>query len=426
LIEVLLLAGWVFEVNEGRRVEAEAKTTEALNGWIDRGLGYSQDSDGRRYFDPVEVVNFLKWSGVAGHDRFWADHFVQTGRRLVEDLRGARVGSDAAHAYGPARFRMSLRRDFELQGVPEGAKLRLRAPLPISGHGVRDLDVSPVVPAELHADVSARDERLEVKLAAPAWRPITIGAALAFTATAGAGGPDRLTPDQADLYLRKSEWPIGVTPRIEALAASLCAESQSPMDAVRAFWAYMIDELMYGMVRYSDAPQSGVGDWVLDTGWYDCQVGSALLASLCRARGIPARMVSGHFLYPLAPTHHYWVEVWIEGRGWLPFDFFSWELSEAGQDPAWRDIFAGSIDYRAVSQCFPLAFTGPMSARFPAAWQMVVSGTRSGIEIAYLDITDGSLIYCERVEVERLGPLPSEGSDKPLDNNVERDFFPAL
>lgn len=153
---------------------------------------------------------------------------------------------------------------------------------------------------------------------------------------------------------------------------------------------------MCGMVHYDQVNADAPGDWVLNAGWYDCQLGSALFASMCRAQGIPARILSGHMLYRLAPGFHYWAEVWIDELGWTPFDLLTWDLSKGGRDLAWRNCFVGKIDYRMVTQCFPLAFTGPMSVRFPPAWHLINAPFDGGMEINFTEL-DGKLIYCDRV-----------------------------
>ena len=85
---------------------------------------------------------------------------------------------------------------------------------------------------------------------------------------------------------------------------------------MKRFWNFMLDELAIGVLHYDELDPAHPIDWVLESGWYDCQMGSALLIALCRVRGIPARMASGYFLYPASPTPHYWVEVWLD-HGWL-------------------------------------------------------------------------------------------------------------
>ena len=57
-----------------------------------------------------------------------------------------------------------------------------------------------------------------------------------------------------------------------------------------------------------------------------CSEFSYLFASLCRATGLPTRFV-GASIFPARSTApfedrgwHRWVEVWLPGRGWVPFD----------------------------------------------------------------------------------------------------------
>jgi transglutaminase-like putative cysteine protease len=53
-----------------------------------------------------------------------------------------------------------------------------------------------------------------------------------------------------------------------------------------------------------------------------CQDHAHLMLACCRARGIPARYVSG-YIEPGEVTHgasHAWVDVWLEGKGWISID----------------------------------------------------------------------------------------------------------
>jgi hypothetical protein len=411
IIDLLLLVSWAYDLDAGDRPAAQAATSAALESWVGSGLGYRLGDDGQRLFDPVEVVNFLKWAGLTGSDRYWDDHFVATHRRFVRAFRSEEGGAWPGVAT-PRRFRVKLRRNFDLQGFAGSANVRLRLPLPLVGPYLDDLHVTPVVPAAFEHDVVLRDQCLELRLKVADNRMITIGADFLFTAQDPAGRSllltELLSAHEAEFYCRKSEGLIQVTPRIEALAAELGRHCTSAQSTVAAFWAYMMDELCSGMIRYGDVPAAAPGDWILDHGWYDCQLGSALLVSLCRARGIPARIVSGHCLYRVQPISHYWSEIWLDEIGWCPFDVICWDLSRGGQDRAWRDVFAGRMDYRLVTQCFPLVFTGPMSLRFPQAWQMVQVAAEGGVATTYTNADDGSLIYRDHVAVESLGPIVGE------------------
>jgi transglutaminase-like putative cysteine protease len=404
IIDTLLAAGWVTEFHDGRRHEATNSTLASLDNLIALGLGYRVSEDGERLFDPVEVINGMKWAGLNGLDRFWVDHFVATGRTLLRDWDETvhESGPLRSRRRAPARFNVTLRRRFDLQHFKRGSKVRLRLPTPLSGWATGEIGVSPIVPKNLSADVTRSDGRLEVQLEAPADPMIEIAAEFSFTTT---GAPtdalsSGLDPKAAELYLRHKEGLIRVSPRIQELADQLSGHEKIPHKIVTALWRCMIDELNCGMVHYDQVSADAPGDWVLDTGWYDCQLGSALFASMCRARGIPARLMSGFMLYARAPGFHYWSEVWLEDRGWVPFDLLSWDLSEAGHNGVWRDCLAENIDYRMVTQCMPLVFTGPMSVRFPAAWHLTTSLSATGMETFFSEL-DGRLIYSDHVSARK-------------------------
>ena len=86
-------------------------------------------------------------------------------------------------------------------------------------------------------------------------------------------------------------------------------------------------------------------------------------------------------------------------RGWTPFDLLAWDLSAGGRDAAWRDLFAGAIDYRMKTQIFPDIFTGapgvPMGAGFHRLLSLDGAATRTSV----VTIPDGALIYADTVQV---------------------------
>jgi hypothetical protein len=405
IVDILLAAGWVRELHAGRRHEATTSTAATLDNLISLGMGYRASENGERLFDPVEVINAMKWTGLNGLDKFWIDHFVATGRTLLRDWdeTAAHEGGHSKNARRtPARFKVMLRRRFDLHQFKRGSKVRLRLPTPLSGWAIGEIGISPIVPKDLSADVTRSDGRLDVQLEVPADPIVEIAAEFSFTTTGMPTDAWRgsLDPKETELYLRPKEGLIRVSPRIQALADKLSEHEKNPQKIVTALWHYVIDELNCGMVHYDQVSVETPGDWVLDTGWYDCQLGSALFASMCRARGIPARLISGFMLYSLAPGFHYWSEVWLEGQGWVPFDLLSWDLSEAGRNTAWRDCLVETIDYRMVTQCMPLAFTGPMSVRFPAAWHLITAPSSTGLETCFSEL-DGRLIYSDHVSAWR-------------------------
>jgi Transglutaminase-like superfamily len=400
IVDMLLVAALVHELQAGQRSRAVAAVTSALETWVDLGLQFQLSQGGGRSFDPVEVVNFMKWAGYNERDRFWSDHFVNTGRAFYREWKPDAAAEPPTSSLEPARFTVKLRRSFNLEGFDRGERLRLRLPLPLSCCA-DDIEVTPVVDDALSGRLTKSDGRLDFQLAAPGQPTVDLAARISFTTTGRSRdhGEAILPSDQAELYLRPSEGLIRATPRVRALSQAIAGTSRHPLSIVTALWNYLIEELMCGMVHYDQVDVEAPGDRVLESGWYDCQLGSSLLVAMCRAQGIPARVMSGHMLYRLAPGFHYWVEAWIDGQGWTPFDFLTWDLSRGGRDADWRAAFVGRIDYRMVTQRFPLAFTGPMSVRFPQAWHLLNAPSQGGMTIRFAGL-NGRLIYSDHVTAE--------------------------
>ena len=183
LLDVLLLGGWVFELAAGRHAEALASTRTALTSWIELGLPFRMSAAGERLYDPVEVMNFQKWAGLKGLDRFWIERFVATGRRLVGDwAQHRRDDASSPDGRGEAPFRVSLQRTFNVGGFTPGSQLRLRMPLPLPGPYVRDVETVPRVSGDLRAEITLSAGRMEVRLAAPEQPFIEVAAEVCFLA----------------------------------------------------------------------------------------------------------------------------------------------------------------------------------------------------------------------------------------------------
>jgi hypothetical protein len=155
-----------------------------------------------------------------------------------------------------------------------------------------------------------------------------------------------------------------------------------------------------GVVSYDQLDPARPLDWVLERGWFDCQLGAALIVAVCRARGVPARLAGGYLLYPTAPAVHYWAEVWLEDCGWAPFDLLTWGLSRGGRDRLWRDHFFGRLDHRMTTQRLPRLFSGAGSVRLPNAWRILARGADEGIQADLYDARSGELTYQEFVAVQ--------------------------
>jgi hypothetical protein len=158
-------------------------------------------------------------------------------------------------------------------------------------------------------------------------------------------------------------------------------------------------------VHYDRVPADAPLDWTIDTGLLDCRLGSALIAALCRTSGIPARLRSGYTLYDV-PFYHYWVEVWTDERGWLPFDLICWDLSLRGRDAAWRDTFFAALDARMTTEILPRSFTGFPSVQFPQAWHLLARPVEHGAAFGLFASDTGALIYEDTLSFNaKAGPL---------------------
>lgn len=380
ITEAVMLLGWAFsEPSDTIRMAAR----QALDRWIQQGLGVRITPDGQRLFDPVEVVFHLKNAGRLGHDDFWTRHYVTTSRQLVQEF--------AAHP--PAKITVSMKRRFSLYGVMPGRTLRLRMPLPLADR-CYDLDIQPL-PVHDSGTCMITDGRMERHIRASDTDHAWLGARISFVRAEPASDDSVTDPT---LYLKPGEGLIRITDRISSLSRRL-AGTQPPHLAVLAFWNFVLDTFLSSPVHYDQVPADTPLDWVLDNGCCDCHLASSFLVALCRARGIPARLVSGNFLYPRSPTMHYWAEIRMDDSNWLPFDFMSWDLSCGGQDNDWRQYFFGRIDARIISQCLPRSCTGPVGIPIPPDWRVIQTTEGGGVK-ADLVGGNGCSLHTDYITVE--------------------------
>jgi transglutaminase-like putative cysteine protease len=405
--ELLRLCGWALApVSDGA-----AAAHDALAGLIANGLPFAETAAGRRY-DPAEVVNFIK-QAQGGAGDLW-QRYVGTGRALLAESIGLadKAAPDFA-ALPPLRFEVEIRRSFDLSGVGTDGRLRLRLPLPVASARLRLLSVTPILPEGVQH--VAAPGRIEVRMRHPGTARIDLAVRMLFVADPA--GPDTAGTTEP-IWLARDAGPIPVTAAVQALASDVAGSIGDPLDAVLALHDYLIDGFRCGVMPYDRLPAASVGEWILDCGWYDCRLAAALLVALCRARGIPARLVGGYLLWRV-PTEHYWAEVVIDGV-WRPFDMLGWDLSAGGTDAAWRRTFAGATDYRLTTQILPDIFTGAPGIPLPTSWHRLTSLTEGGAETRLITVPDGRVVLAEEVIV-RADPSEEEGEAvRPLDPQAGR------
>jgi hypothetical protein len=144
---------------------------------------------------------------------------------------------------------------------------------------------------------------------------------------------------------------------------------------------------------------------LLQTRRADCVLGSSLLIALCRARGIPARLVSGFLLHPANIGPHSWAEARLAPGLWIPFDFGSWCYSAGNpDDPQWGNFFRGRADARLCAETAPRDFTGWGSAPPPQHWYRLERLDGDRIVHTLHSLPENRLFRRDTVDLDVLGP----------------------
>ena len=395
ILDQLAFIGWSRELADGQYDAVMRGAADMLDRAVAAGARFERSPEGARLFDPVEVDNHLSWLAASGEDQAWMDRVILTNNTIA-------AGGRAAPAVAERDYNVTLRRAFDLSGFAPGAAIRLRAPQPLR---CEYHDVVSITPEPGRVETTVSEGRLEARLPGGGDKGFRIGAEVKLRARAPGPDPDagRLDEQQAQAHLRPSEGLIQVTPRVVDLAQHLAGDA-SPVEAVTNFIAFLSEGFRYNLLRYDEVTTTAAPDWVLEHRVHDCQLCAATLISLCRARGIPARLVTGHFLYELSPTNHNWAEIWIDGLGWRPYDVLHLDRDNpaSGAGGAWVTDFAARGDFRLANQRLPLSFTGPMSVRIPSPWQVFQTAIPGGVAITYFDVATGAQIYRDEVVVKRL------------------------
>jgi hypothetical protein len=133
-----------------------------------------------------------------------------------------------------------------------------------------------------------------------------------------------------DRYL---QLPDTVTPRTRELAAQIAAAASAgnPFDQAVAIQEYL--RATYAYVLNSPVPDPNldfVDDFLFETKEGRCEHFATAMVVLLRSLNVPARLVSGYHVGDYDPVAHgyvyredqahTWVEVFVPGYGWIPFE----------------------------------------------------------------------------------------------------------
>jgi protein-glutamine gamma-glutamyltransferase len=137
-------------------------------------------------------------------------------------------------------------------------------------------------------------------------------------------------PLSALLRRRDTRLPPNRNPRTVRLAQALHGEHPDDMDYVRAVLDMFAQQQFYYTLTPPKLADESVDGFLFDTKRGFCGHYASAFATLMRAAGIPARVVTGYqggtfnrfadYWILRQSDAHAWTEVWIEGRGWLRID----------------------------------------------------------------------------------------------------------
>jgi transglutaminase-like putative cysteine protease len=161
---------------------------------------------------------------------------------------------------------------------------------------------------------------------------------------------DFTTPPGVIMRRRDLQLPEGRNPRSVALAQKLHADHPDAARYVQAVLDLFAREPFYYTLTPAPLGTNSVDSFLFDTRRGFCGHYASAFATLMRAAGIPARVVTGYQGGTLNPYANYWIvrqsqahawdEIWIDGRGWIRVDPTA-AISPARVDPGVAAAAAG-------------------------------------------------------------------------------------
>ena len=121
--------------------------------------------------------------------------------------------------------------------------------------------------------------------------------------------------DDLEDFLRQERYIEKEDDQIQEIAAGIQGRTQ--VDVVNKIYNYVLDHM-----EYADPSRRSRGAvMALQRGQGDCTEYADLFVALCRAKDLPARVVTGFTvrLDSKSPKHN-WAEVYLQEYGWVPFD----------------------------------------------------------------------------------------------------------
>lgn len=239
-----------------------------------------------------------------------------------------------------------------IDGLPEGAEVRVWLPVPQSGRHQQIEALKPELPAEaeLTLEPTYGNKILYFETRGPASGTLRFKTSYLVRrqevrGLSGEPGKGELTEEQRKLFLSANEKVPLRGKQLELLGAA--DFSPDSLIATRALYERVDDHVRYDKSQ----PGYGKGDvlWVCDSRSGNCTDFHSLFISLARAARVPARFEIGFSLPSERGEgsiggYHCWAFFYSDQKGWVPVD-----ISEADKRPEMKEYYFGNLDENRVS-----------------------------------------------------------------------------
>lgn len=122
-----------------------------------------------------------------------------------------------------------------------------------------------------------------------------------------------ITPEKdINRYLQEEKYIEVNDPTVKNYASKIKGETKE--EIVQNMYEFIQKHMTYKHLKGVSGAKRALNEKV-----GECSEYSAIMVALCRAKGIPARIVSGNIAREQA-TKHNWVEVYFDEYGWVTFD----------------------------------------------------------------------------------------------------------
>ncbi len=201
--------------------------------------------------------------------------------------------------------------------------------------------------------------------------------------TSRADYPDQLTLEEKMSFLKL---PLYLSPAVPMLAESLTQKSQSPLEKARIVESYLQENFTYGFGYPFDDSKDPIQTFLTERPAAHCEFFASSMVLMLRHLGVPSRYVTGFIVtekslfedyYVVRAKHaHAWVEVFVDGRGWVRFD--PTPPGSIAEGRGWISRYHSLLEYfryqiQGITGWFRLSWTDKFKALLRLAQQTLKS-----------------------------------------------------